>query len=136
MEQQKNLINFLAIWIINTVTLLILSSIFSKNLVLGNDKIAKPMAGVLNGLLITGILYIVPLILKKVDFKIKNEKGVMAVYFVALIIGIWIIKRFAIISGFGISNILFVVICAAVIAALYWKSKIVLPSLYKKFLKS
>ena len=136
MEQQKNLINFLVIWIINTVSLLVLSTIFPSNVVLGNERIAKPMAGVINGLLITAILYAVPLILTKIDLKIKDEKTAFVADFVALGVGIWIIKRVAIISGFGISNVLFVAICAVILSALYWKEKKILPSLYKKFLKS
>lgn len=136
MEQQKNLINFLVIWIINTVTLLVLSSIFPSNVVLGNDRLAKPMAGVINGLLITGILYLVPWVLKKIDLKIKDEKAAFAADFVAVGVGIWIIKRVAIVSGFGISNILFVAVCAVILSVLYWKEKKILPTLYKKFLKS
>jgi len=136
MLDQKKLVNFLIIWVVNTIILLIFSAIFLNSVVLGNDKLAKPMAAVLSGLLITVVLYIVPSILEKLEFKIKDEKIVMGAYFAASCVGIWIIKRFAIISGLGVSNILWVLILAAAVTAAYWKVKMLLPLVYKRFLKS
>lgn len=103
-------------WIANTILLLVLSAIFTSNIVLGNAAITKPMASVLSGLILSILIYFVPIIAKKVDLKLKDENMIVIAYFVVDFIALWIIKRFADFTGLGISSILFVFVLAVVAA--------------------
>jgi len=112
---QKKLVNFLSFWVSNTVILLLASAIFRNNVVLGNDKISKPVAAIIAGLILTALIFIIPPITEKSGYKIKNENIWPAIFFVGNIIVIWIIKRIAVISGVGISNILWVLILGVIV---------------------
>lgn len=112
---QKKLVNFLSFWVANTVILLLASAILGSNVVLGNDKISKPVAAIIAGLILTALIFIIPPIIEKSGYKIKNENIWPAIFFVGNIIVIWIIKRIAVISGVGISNILWVLILGVIV---------------------
>ena len=113
---QKKLIRFLLIWIINAVLLLIFSMLFTKDVVLGNISITRSMAAIVNSLVLTGAVFLVPTLVKKLELKLANETASIAAYFIANLIVIWILKRFAGITGFGVSSILFVIIIAIVLS--------------------
>jgi len=109
---QKTLIKFLGSWITNSLLLAIFSAIFSSNIVLGNASLAKSAASVIAGFILTIVIYFVPQIAKKMELKLKDEKVTALAYFIADAIVLWIIKRFADITGLGISSILFVAVLA------------------------
>lgn len=111
MDQNK-LIKFLLLWIANSLLLLIFATLFVNDIVLGNAIITKPMSSVLVGLILTLLISLVPQASKKLDLKMKDGKILTSAYFVVDLVSIWIIKRFADITGFGVSNILWVVILA------------------------
>ena len=113
---QKLVLRFLILWIVNSLLLVILSTVFATNVVLGTLNLPKPTASVLVGLILTLLVYSVPWIAKKTQVKLKEDNITVLVYFVVNAIGLWVIKRFADFTGLGISSILFVLICAAVVS--------------------
>lgn len=129
---QKKLINFLIFWLVSAVVLLVASAVFRDNVVLGNDKVSASMAAVLSGFLLTVLSYVIPLAVDKADFKIKNQYALGAIYFGAYVILIWLIKRFALVSGLGISNNLFVLILALVLTLVGWQGDKILKTFWKK----
>lgn len=118
---QQKLIKFLSLWIANSVVLNIASLVFRNSVVLGNDKLTKSMASVLSGLILTGLAYFVPKVVEKFEFKVKNDYSWQGIFFVANVIIIWAIKRLAIWTGLGVTNILYVIIVAAVLTLVQWK---------------
>ncbi|KKP93947.1 MAG: hypothetical protein UR98_C0001G0032 [Parcubacteria group bacterium GW2011_GWA1_36_12] len=115
---QKNLIKLLGFWISNTIVLSIFSALYVGGVVLGNASISKPVATIINALILAIVVYLVPSIVKKLDLKIKisAEKVQAADYFLVNFVVLWILKRLADITGLGISSILNVLIVAIVLA--------------------
>jgi len=131
MDQQK-LIRFLSLWIVSSIVLLVASALLSNNIVLGNDRLSKSTAGVISGFILTLIAHFVPKAVEKIDFKVKNEYAWQGVFLVANVIILWVIKRFALISGLGISNIFYVFILGVAITLAQWKALKVLKFLMSK----
>lgn len=117
---QKILVNFLAFWVANSVALLVLAVILPGNVVLGNDKITTPMAAVLAGLVLTVVQSLVPSAVAKSGLAIKNQNLWPAIYLVVNFVVIWVIKRLAEVTGVGISNLLFVLVAAAIVTVAGW----------------
>lgn len=118
---QEKLIRFLSLWITNSLVLNIASLIFRNNIVLGTDKVSMSMAAVLSGIALTALSYAVPKLVAKVDFKMKSEYYWQGIFFAANAIVIWVIKRFALITGLGISNNLYVLLIALILTLVQWK---------------
>ena len=112
---QKKVVNFLSFWVANTVVLLLGSVVLKSNVVLGNDKLSGPLAAVISGFILTLLIYLVPLVVKRSGYKIKDQNIWVAAYFIANVAIIWIIKRLAIITAFGISSIFWVLVVALVV---------------------
>lgn len=129
---QKGLIKFLSFWIANAIVLLFVSAVFGNNVVLGNDKLSSSMAAVLSAFVLTSLGHFVPNLVEKLDFKIKNEYAWQGVYLVGNVIIIWIVKRFAQLTGFGVANNFYVIIIAAIVTLVHWAIFKGLGSVYKK----
>lgn len=112
---QKKAVNFLSFWVANTVVLLLAAAVLGANVVLGNDKLSGPLAAVISGFILTLLIYLVPLAVARSGYKIKNENIWPAIFFIANFVLIWVIKRLAIISGLGISSILWAIVVALVV---------------------
>ena len=115
---QKSLIKLLGFWITNIILLSIFSSLYAGNVVVGNAAISRPVAMILNALILAIAVYLVPSIVKKLDLKIKiSDEKILAIdYFVVNLVVLWVLKRLADITGLGISSILNVLIVAIVLA--------------------
>ena len=131
---QKNLIKLLGFWISNTILLSIFSALYVGGVVLGNASISKPVATIINALIFSIVVYLVPSIVKKLDLKIKisAEKVQAADYFLVNFVVLWILKRLADITGLGISSILNVLIVAIVLALIQVGVQKYLVKMFKK----
>lgn len=130
--ENKELLKFLGYWVVNSVVLLLLATLFADSVVLGNDKLTRPLAGVVSGLILTGVLYLVPWGLTKSGLKIKRQEYWPVIFFIANVVVIWIIKRLAIITGLGISNVLWVLVVSVVVTIFEWVVGEVSKSILKK----
>lgn len=116
---QKKLVGFLGFWVANAIVLLIASVIFGGNVVLGNAKVSTPMAAIISGLIITGLTYLVQPLVDRGGLKVKgNAMG--GVYLVANIVFVWIIKRFALVLGLGVANILYTILVGVLLTGGQW----------------
>ena len=113
---QTRLIKFLVVWVVNSVVLTIVSQALSGAVVLGNAILTRGAAAVFVGLLIAILFYLTPLAVERSTIKIKDERLIAVLNFIVAIVGIWTIKRLAVLTGLGIKNILFVIIVAALVA--------------------
>jgi len=116
METGK-VIKFLIYWIVASTILNLSGSVFGNNVHLGNALLLGSVAAVINGLILTGLYYQIPTIVKRLKFKIEKENRWVMAFFVANAITIWLMKALAIITGLGISNILLVLVVAAFVTA-------------------
>lgn len=127
MNQQK-LVQFLSLWAGHSIFFVIFSVLLGNNLVLGNSNVSVAVATLFSGLLISIVIYFVPSVIEKsgYNFKLPSTTNVEILgfkmkgqdvfwggfYFVVNAVVIWFIKRLAIITGLGISSILYVLILA------------------------
>ena len=110
--------DFLISWVGASAALYIFSLILPSAVVLGNDKINGLLAVVAAGLVIAIVNFIVSIYYKKLGLKIKDEYMAALCYFLADVVVIWVIKRFALTTGLGISNNIYVLILGALLAFL------------------
>lgn len=120
MLKENKVVMFLSLWVLNSVIFLVFKQILGNNVVLGNDRVAAPMAVVFSGLLLTLATYAVEPIIQKSGQKVKDKKLMAIFYFVANVLGIWIIKRLERLTGVGISSTMYVVIVGAVATFAQW----------------
>ncbi|OGE01017.1 hypothetical protein A3J17_03440 [Candidatus Curtissbacteria bacterium RIFCSPLOWO2_02_FULL_40_11] len=115
---QKNLIKFLGFWIVNAILLSIFSSLYARDVALGNASVAKPAAATVNSLILAIVVYFVPDLIKKLDLKLKisDEKVLLVGYFLADFVALWVLKRLADFTGLGIGSILHVLVIAVVLS--------------------
>lgn len=117
---QKKLVNILSFWVANSVTILISAAVLKGNVVLGNDKVSPSLASVIAGLILTLIVTFTPQFVEKSGFKIKDDKLWALIFLAVNFVGLWIIKRLAILTGLGISSILWVLILAVALTLVQW----------------
>ncbi len=118
MDSKNAAINFSINWVGATVIFYIFSLIFSSSVVLGNDKINKFYAVIVAGLVVAVVNFFVSIYYKKLGLKIKDEYMAALSYFIAATVIIWVIKKFALTTGLGISNNAYVLALAAIVAVL------------------
>jgi len=112
---QKKAVSFLTFWVVNTVVLLVANSIFGGNVVVGNQSISTGLSAIFAGLILTALIPLAPKAVEKSGYKIKNQNIWPAIFLSLNIVTLWILKRLAVVTGFGISSILWVIILAIII---------------------
>lgn len=123
----NKLVGFFGIWVAYSVVLLLASAVFGDNVVLGNDKISGPMAAVVSALILNVAGYGVMPAVERIGLKrnlklpkVGEQQFWTVTYLVANFIFVWVIKRFAQVTGFGVSNLLYVLILAIVLTVVGW----------------
>ena len=111
---QKKAVSFLTFWVVNTVVLLIANAIFGGNIAVGNQSISTGLSAIFAGLILTALIPLAPIAVEKSGYRIK--KNIWPGIFLGLnIVTLWILKRLAVVTGVGISSILWVIILAIII---------------------
>lgn len=109
------LFTVLSLWISKSVAILVVSMLSFNTIVLGNDRVLGSMAAVFAGLVVTIVDYITEPVMIRMGAKSNDKRLRMGFYFVLCAIALWIIKRFALVTGFGVSNNFVVLILAATV---------------------
>lgn len=123
MDMDKSIV-FLSTWIVNSITLLLLSGIFGGQIVLGNSTMAGAMSAVVCAFVFTLILYAAPFLTAKMELKFKEERVYIVLHAFLLIPFIWILKKLALFTGLGISNNFIILLVAIVVSlAFFYASK-------------
>lgn len=116
----EKVVQFLSVWVVNSLLFVILSQVLAANIILGNDRVVAPMAMVFGGLVLTLFVYAVEPVLKKAGYRGKDKKLMLLFYLAANVVGVWIVKRLERITGVGISNTVYVVLFAVVATFAQW----------------
>ena len=117
---QKKMVAFLGSWVANSVVFLIFAAILAGNVVLGNDKVTPSMAAVLAGFLLSIVQFLVPSAVERSGYKVRNQNIWMAIYLAVNFVGIWVIKRFALVTGLGVSSLVYVLLLAVIVTGAGW----------------
>lgn len=119
MSNQK-LISFFSLWIANSLVFLVASLVLVGNVVLGNDKVSTPMAAVIAGFVLTTLMLVVEPAVKKSGYKVTNQNIWGLIYLVYNVGALWILKRFALVLGLGISSLVWVAVIGVVLTLVQW----------------
>lgn len=114
---QAQLLNFLGFWAAASLLIFIGSLLVPANVVLGNDKVGAFAAVLVSGFILVALDYIVIAVIRNMKIKIKNEYAWPVMFLVINGVILWIIKRFADLTGVGISNFVYVGVLAIAITA-------------------
>ena len=114
---QKRAVAFLTFWVVNTVVILIAGTIFGGNVVVGNISISTGLSAIFAGLILTALIPLTPIAVEKAGYKIKNQNIWPVIFFASNLVVLWILKRLAMVTGLGISSILWVIILAVIMTA-------------------
>ena len=112
---QKKAVSFLTFWVVNTVVLLGANAIFGGNVVVGNQSISTGLSAIFAGLILTALIHLAPIAVEKSGYKIKNQNVLPAIFLASNVVVLWVLKRLAVVTGLGISSILWVIILAITI---------------------
>lgn len=112
------IIVFLATWSCVSIAALIASAALPSMVVFGNDRVSGYMSAVFWSLPFTIVAMLSPNLLKRLDLKLKDERYSIIVSVVIISPIIWVVKKFAIFTGLGISNNVFVVLLSIVVASI------------------
>ena len=127
---QNRLIRFLILLIVISTTLNLAAGAFgSINVHLGNTFLRGSIAAFLSGLILTGLYYQVPKIVKQTKFKVEKENHWFLAFLISNAVVLYIIKAFAFITGVGFANIFLVLIVAAFVTLVEWMTDKVWKSL-------
>jgi hypothetical protein len=113
----KIYIRFLSAWALNSILFLLANNYYPKSYVLGNAVMMPVIAGVVAGFLLTFFLLVVRGL--STNFKKPRYKA-FAYYFLANSVGIWLIARLSVVSGFGIANFKLAFCLGLVATLLQW----------------
>lgn len=135
------MVKFLVFWLTSSLVVILSGMLLGGGVVLGNNRIASPMAAVTAGFVLTMVYWLVTPRLSKSGFwqslwsgsgiKVSRENQDLVLNFVVNSLLIWVIKRFADVSGVGIANIFFVLLLSALVTVGWW----VAPKIFAGLLK-
>lgn len=95
---------WLTLGVANALVLYIASMILPAMVVLGNAGLSNFMAAILTAILLTILLYLVKPILKVANVKVKGNMAINVTYGAANIVGLWVLAKMAVYTGFGITG--------------------------------
>lgn len=116
MFKDKQSIYFAATWVVNLIIILILPFVFKNNIVLGNMDVSIILAAITSSLITAIATLSIPYVIQKSGFKSAPNSTKSVLYFAVLVIILWVIKRFANVTGLGISNNLYLIFAAAILS--------------------
>jgi hypothetical protein len=105
---------FIVFWVINAVLLYLFQMVFPTHYTLGNSILEPYQAAVITSFVWNFVLWNVEPLLKTVDIQLKGAMNMALGYLVVNFALVWLIARYSILSGVGISSVLYVFLLALV----------------------
>ena len=102
MRKMKKIKRFILYWIHNGILIYIANQIFPSKFVLGNFRYTSFYATLISSFLLTLFLEFVSLSLLKLKKMKFDGKRRFSIFWAANFIGLWLLARFAPITGFGV----------------------------------
>ena len=112
--------SFLMVWVVNFAVITIAFVICSKSIVLGTWRLTPLLAGIVASFLLTLICRLSKLISHKLGLKIKGRAKKFLFYWGINSVAIWLIARFAYLTGLGISAFYWAIVLGFVTSFAQW----------------
>ena len=111
---------WLIVWIANSVLFLLANKYFPANFVLGNAVSTPIAAAIFSGFLLTLSTRFAKQVLQRTKAGKMGRIKMFLVYSAVNAVGIWIIARFSVVSGFGIPAFYFAVYLGLAASLFQW----------------
>lgn len=101
-------------WVVNTLIFYLAAMILPASFVLGNNLFTSMQAAVVSGLILTIVSWLVDPFARLLEWDMKAMPNMMVAYFAGNVATVWFIARYSMLSGFGVANVLWVLILSVV----------------------
>ena len=78
------------------------------------------MAAVISGFVLVALMTVVAPAMDRSGYKVKSQLGQAVIYLVFNLVVLWVLKRFALVLGLGISSLMYVVILGVALTLVQW----------------
>ncbi|HEY5600860.1 MAG TPA: phage holin family protein [Patescibacteria group bacterium] len=117
---KKQLPLFVLIWVINFV-ILYLASLFAPSMIVLENEFVQPLtSAILNSLILTLVVSLVDPLVKALKLPSNDPKISGVIYAIVNIAAIWILARFALYTGLGISAFWVAIILGVIASVLQY----------------
>ena len=121
MQKGKMSVNiWILMTVVNAVVLYLASVLYPRDIVLGNNVLLPYISVVITAVLLSVVLSFTPAVAQALKIKEKNELGMGLSYTVANIIGLWVIARMAVFTGFGVSSYIIAVVLGLILSTVQY----------------
>lgn len=101
----KNSRMFFIFWVINSALFYALPFVLGESVVTGNARLAPFMASIISGFLLSLAISVVQPAFESLKIRIKTEWHWALIFLVVNILSVWIIARYADLTGVGVANV-------------------------------
>jgi len=116
----KQYVRYLIIWAINTGVIMLANTYWPSNYVLGNAVIPPIYAAFFAGFLLMVFDKAMKPIIKRLIMKERSRYIMFGIYWFVNFVGVWLIARISVVSGFGISAFYFAIALGFVACVAQW----------------
>lgn len=100
----KDTRGFLSFWLVNSVIFYFAPYVLVGMVVTGNERLGPFMAALISGLILTVADVITMPVFESLKIKLKDEWQWSLAYLFVNVLGVWIIARYADLTGVGIAS--------------------------------
>lgn len=100
----KKYIPFISFWLLNSILLHLATTFYPLNFVLGNFWLSKLQATLWAGFWVTALVWSARTVSERLNIKLEGRLRMFLFYWLANAAAIWLVARFAPLTGFGISR--------------------------------
>lgn len=111
---------FLVFWLVNSLILYFAPLILVGMIVTGNARLAPFLASIISAFILTTALAVTQPVFTWLKIDLKDEWQWALVYLFVNVLGLWVIARYADLTGVGIANAWVAVILGAVANVAQW----------------
>jgi len=113
---------FSVLWFVNFLLIYVAVSFLPTNYTVGNDLFTPFQSAVFTSFVWNMVIWKVGNLMKEFEVNIKAEMNMMFVYLAFNFVSIWLLARFAVLTGFGVSSYLYVFLLAFVANFVQYKT--------------
>ena len=95
---------FLVFWLVNSLIFYFVPYVLSSMVVTGNARLTPFMARIISGFLLTAVDAAIEPVFRNLKIKLTSDWQWILAYLFANVFGIWVLARYADLTGVGISN--------------------------------
>lgn len=114
--------NFIRVWIVSSIGFYFAPYVLDGMVVTGNSRLGPFLASIISGFLLATAINITTPVFESLKIKLKDDWQAITAYLFVNVLGIWVIARYADLTGVGISNAWIAVLLGAAFNFLQWIS--------------